>query len=270
MQTRRVQVAGISLHVAEQGEDRPLLLVHGFPLDHSMWRHQVESLSASYRVIAPDLRGFGQSHGIGDHVCRMEQYADDLARLLDELNVHEPVALCGLSMGGYIAWQFWARHRAKLDRLILCDTRSAADSADAAKARLENAERVMREGTSVVAEAMLGKLFAEETVREQPEVVEATRQQMLRAPREGVAAALRGMAERPDFTPLLPRIDLPVLVLCGEKDAISPPDEMQAIARAIPSAEYVEIARAGHLAPLEQPAAVNDALRAFLARPAQR
>lgn len=270
MQTTMIQVAGVPLNVAHEGQGEPIVFVHGFPLDHSMWRHQVEEFARTHRVIAPDLRGFGQSHGSGDHVWRMEQYADDIARLLDELHVTEPVTLCGLSMGGYIAWQFWTRHRARLKRLILCDTRAVADSPDAAKARLENADRVLRDGSTVVAESMLGKLFAEQTVREQPELVEAMRQRMQRAPREAVAAALRGMAERPDFTPLLARIDVPVLVICGAHDAISPAAEMQAMARAIPAAEYVEIPDAGHLAPLEQPARVNAAMRVFLEKKAPR
>lgn len=266
MQTSMVQVNGVPFQVAQQGQGQPLLLVHGFPLDHSMWRHQLSALSMHFHVIAPDLRGFGQSHGAGAHVLRMEQFADDLAALLDAVRIPGAVHFCGLSMGGYIAWQFWARHRSRVARLVLCDTRAVADPTDAAQARLALAQRVMEEGSEVVAEAMLPKLFAESTRVEQPELVEGTRQTMARTERTAVAGALRGMAERPDFAPLLTKIDVPALVICGQHDSISPPAEMAAIARAIPAAEYVEIPGAGHMAPLEKPAEVNTAIREFLTR----
>ena len=264
MQTSNIAVGGAHLQVAQRGTGQPLLLVHGFPLDHSMWRGQLEGLSDECHVIAPDLRGFGKSGGGGDHVWRMEQYADDLARLLDAMRIERPVVLCGLSMGGYIAWQFWSRHRSRLARLILCDTRSAADQADAARARQTLAARVTSDGMGPVVEQMQPKLFAPETVHQQPEVVEATRAVMLAAPPQGVAAALRGMAERPDMTPILRQIDVPTLVICGQHDQISPPAEMQAIARAIPGAEFELITLAGHMTPLEQPEQVNGAIRRFL------
>lgn len=261
----RVRVGEVSLNVVEQGQGQPVLLVHGFPLDHSMWRGQLDGLSQHCRVIAPDLRGFGKSD-VTEGVVTMEQLADDLARLLDALKIDEPVAFCGLSMGGYVAWQFVARHADRVGRLIVCDTRAVADSQETAAGREKSAQRVLAEGAQIVADAMLPKLFyrpAGQTEQE-PDYVRQTRDVMLATNPQGIAAALRGMAQRPDVTGQLGQIRVPTLVLCGEHDAISPAAEMRKIAEGIPDARYVEIAGAGHMAPLEKLAEVNAAMLTFL------
>jgi len=167
-------------------------------------------------------------------------------------------------MGGYVAWQFALAYRPQLAKLILCDTRAIADSPDAAAGRRKTAERVLAEGSAVAAEALLPKLFAPATYEKQPQVVEATRQVILRNKPEGIAAALHGMAERPDVTSRLGEIDVPALLICGQYDGISPPDEMRQIAAKMPKATFREIPDAGHMSPLEQPAAVNAAMREFL------
>ncbi|MBI3465993.1 MAG: alpha/beta fold hydrolase [Planctomycetes bacterium] len=261
MQT--VHVEGSDLKVLDRGAGSPVLLVHGFPLDHTMWRPQIEFLSQTHRVIAPDLRGFGGSMATPGTVS-MERFADDLSNVLTALGIEEPVTLCGLSMGGYIAWQFWRKHTARLRRLVLCDTRAQPDGAEAAENRHALADRVLAEGPSVTAEAMLPKLFASQTQTRMPEVIEAQRRVMLAATPDGIAAALRGMAERPDARPWLASIRVPTLVIVGSEDTISPPDEMRQIASAIPGAQFVEVPGAAHMAPLEQPEAVNSALRRFL------
>jgi 3-oxoadipate enol-lactonase len=253
----------IGLNVIDRGRGLPLVLVHGYPLDHSMWQGQIEGLSDTCRVIAPDLRGFGASD-VTPGTATMEQMAEDVAGMLDALSIQQPVVFCGLSMGGYVAWQFAFRHPQRLAKLILCDTRAIADSPDAAAGRLKTADRVLAEGASVAADALLPKLFAPVTYSQQPQIVEATRQVILRTKTEGIAAALRGMAERPDVTSRLPEIDVPGLLICGQHDGISPPSEMRQIAEQLPSARFVEIADAGHMSPLEQPVAVNIAIRQFV------
>jgi pimeloyl-ACP methyl ester carboxylesterase len=263
VQQSTVQVGDIRLNVAQCGTGRPLLLVHGFPLDHQMWAGQLSGPVGSHRLIAPDLRGFGKS-SVTMGAVTMEQYADDLALLLDTLGVGEPVTFCGLSMGGYIAWQFAQKYRQRLARLVLCDTRSVADSQEAAEGRQKTADKALQEGPEFLADSMLPKLFAPSSHAYVASTVAQTRQIILQTPREGIAAALRGMAVRPDVTALLPTLDVPTLVICGEHDAIAPPAEMRQIALAIPNATYVEIPAAGHMAPLEQPAAVNAALLHFL------
>lgn len=256
---KRVNIGDIELAVQEAGAGPPLLLLHGFPLDHSMWRGQVESLARRRRVIAPDLRGFGMSD-VTEGVAPMDELADDMDRLLTALGVTEPVLLAGLSMGGYVAWQFWRRHPQRLRGLVLCDTRALPDSEEVARGRLQTAERVLLQGPSVVAEPMLERLFAPATRADRPELVDAVRRVILGTSPHGIAAALRGMAQRPDVTPWLPEIRVPALLVCGEFDGISPPAEMRAIAAGMPSAQFVEIPGAGHMSPLEQPAAFEEAL----------
>lgn len=258
-----IRLSNVSLNVVERGAGPPLLLVHGFPLDHSMWKYQLDGLSDICRVIAPDLRGFGKSDGETD-VITMEQLADDLAELLDALNVDEPITFCGLSMGGYVAWQFRLRHASRLGRLILCDTRAIADSEEAARGRRLAASAVLSEGVSGFVEGMIPKLFAPQVTRDQPEIVDELRAVMLATRPTTVAAALRGMADRRDMLDVLPQIDVPTLVVCGEHDAISPADEMRAIADAMPNAAFCEVSGAGHMAPLERPELVNGAIRDFL------
>ncbi len=262
----RISIGDIELNVILQGAGRPMLLVHGFPLDHQMWNGQINDLAEDFHVIAPDLRGFGASDG-GDAVVPMEQFADDLAKLLDTLEVKQPVILCGLSMGGYVAWQFWRRHRARLSHLVLCDTRAAPDSADVAATRLQTADQVLREGSGILVDGMIPKLFSERTRKQNRSIVDATAQLIDSAPPQGVAAALRGMAQRTDATPWLGEIAVATLVLCGQQDAITSVADMQAMADAIPGAEFAVIPACGHMAPLESPVHVNKVLRGFLGAP---
>src|SRR5256885_291508 len=167
----------------------------------------------------------------------MERYADDLAELLDALAISggERIILVGFSMGGYIAWQFFRKYAARLRALVLCDTRAAADTDEGRAGRLKMAEKVAEWGSGRVAEMMGPKLFAPGTFSSKPEVVSAMRGVVERTPPAGIAAAQRGMAERPDMTSFLPQIRLPTLVLVGAEDAISSPADMQSIAAAIPN-----------------------------------
>jgi pimeloyl-ACP methyl ester carboxylesterase len=270
---RQAQLNGTTLSYQDQGEGAPLLLVHGFPLDHSMWRHQIEYFSATHRVVAPDLRGFGASllGHLGDRevsdepTVTMRQYADDLASLLDTLGITGQVAFCGLSMGGYIGWQFWQAHGDRLRCLIQCDTRAAADTAEVARGRRMMAQQVIADGAESVARAMIPRLFAAETPTRQPDIVEQTWQVICATQPKSIAAAQRGMAERPDSRDQLADINVPTLLLCGEHDVISPPAEMREIARGIRHATFVQINGVGHMAPLEDPATTNQAIADFLA-----
>jgi 3-oxoadipate enol-lactonase len=283
---KSLSVRGTQLSCVDRGQGLPLLLVHGFPFDHSMWAGQIDVLSAHCRVIAPDLRGFGLSDtekGTGPICAKhppghsgklvqspflpvtMEQFADDLAAMLDALGVDEPIVYCGLSMGGYIAFQFCRKYAERLRGLILCDTRAAADTPEGAAARRAMAARVMVDGPAPLVEAMLPRLLAEATRRERPQLLDDMRAVMMSASPHGIAAAALGMAERPDMTAALAQIRCPALVIVGEGDAVSPPAEMRGIAEAIPVATFVEIPAAGHMSPLENPAAVNAAILDFLA-----
>lgn len=260
---RNVNVGGVSFRVADEGVGQAILFVHGFPLDHTMWRAQIDEFSKTHRVIAPDLRGFGGTDGTLYSVS-MEQFADDLAGILDALAVEGPVVFCGLSMGGYIAFQFIQRHAARVAKLILCDTRAQADSPEAATNRLKMADIVIKEGAEVVAWAMMPKLFANCSSEHCPAAIASVRQMVLNSNPLAIAAAHRGMSVRPDVTPLLPSIRVPTLVICGEHDLISPPGEMEAMSKSIPGSSFVLIPEAGHVAPMESPERVNEAIRKFL------
>lgn len=264
---KKLSIGETDLAFDDRGTGLTLLLVHGFPLDHTLWRHQVEHFSRFCRVVAPDLPGFGSSPpllGSEKQPASMRAYADNLALLVERLKIHEPIVFCGLSMGGYIGWQFWQEFAARLAGLVACDTRAIADTQQVAAGRETLAARVLAEGTDCVAEAMLPRLFNPEMTVRHPQAVAETRAAIARATRPGVAAALRGMAIRPDVTDLLPRISVPTLVVVGEHDVISPAAEMRGIAERIPQAEFVEIPDAGHMSPLENPAAFNAALERFL------
>ncbi|MCC6124700.1 MAG: alpha/beta fold hydrolase [Pirellulales bacterium] len=256
-------INGTQIAFLDSGRGIPLVLLHGFPLDHSMWSGQIAGLAGRCRVVVPDLRGFGAS-GASEGAVAMEQMADDLAALLDALEIREPIILGGLSMGGYVAFEFWRKYPAKLKALILCDTRPEADSPEIAANRLATADRVLGEGPRPIVDALLPKLFSPRTRAEQPQIVAQTERVMLAADPRGVAAAARGMARRRDFRAELKNIDLPALVLVGADDALTPPAAMQSWAATIPHAVFRVIADAGHMAPLEQPAPVNAAIESFL------
>ena len=264
---QRAALQNVELAYVDRGSGPPILLVHGFPLDHTMWAAQVDALADRWRVLAPDLRGFGQSP-LGDadphHGISMEQYADDLAGLLDALQIREPVVLVGFSMGGYIAWQFVRKYCVRLRALIQCDTRAAADNDEGRAGRLKMAEHVAEWGAARVAEMMGPKLFAPRTFETRPEIFAAVRRVVENTSPAAIAAAQRGMAARPDVTAMLPTISVPTLVVAGAEDAISPPAEMKTIAAAIPNAQFVQIPDAGHMTTMENPEAVNAALRSFM------
>jgi pimeloyl-ACP methyl ester carboxylesterase len=224
-----------------------------------MWEQQIAQFAQRHRVIAPDLRGLGAS-ARGSGAGSLDQHADDIAALLDQLGL-DSVTVVGLSMGGYISFALWRRHRARIAALILADTRAGADSEEGKQGREKNAKLAEEQGPGAIADQMLPKLLS-------PNAPAALRDDVRRIiesnDRVGIAAALRAMAARPDSTPLLASIDVPALVIVGVEDALTPPSEAQAMYDAIPGCRIAEIPGAGHLANLEAPAAFNTAIDEFL------
>jgi len=262
---QKVDVDGCTLNVYQEGEGEPLLFIHGFPLDHTMWEKQLEAFSGQCEVIAPDLRGFGESEMGDSSDFSMAHLADDLAKMLDSIWVYGEVTVVALSMGGYVAFEFWRRHEQRVKQFILCDTRATSDEPTVATKRLEIAERVMEDGPEFLADEMLPKLFSEQTRENQPEIVEATRKVILNTKPDTIATAQKAMAERLDVSVMLPTINVPTLVVCGEHDEITPPTEMREMARQIPDAQFLEIAGTGHLSPLEDPTTFNASLGRLVA-----
>jgi len=259
---QRVTVNGVNLAVEVRGEGPAVLFIHGYPFDHTMWAHQIAALDG-FRRIAPDLRGLGRSDA-PDLGYGMGIYADDLAALLDTLGVDQ-VVLCGLSMGGYIAFEFLRQWRRRVRGLVLMDTRAEADSAEGRRGREDAAATAKEGGAGAIAELMLPKALGPATLADAPEVVERVRAMMTAAPVPGIVGALAAMRDRSDSTPLLPTLDgLPTLVLVGEDDGVTPLDRARAMATAIPGARLVVIPGAGHLPPMEQPGATTRALADFL------
>ena len=224
-----------------------------------MWDAERAALAQSRRVVVPDLRGFGRSGALAPPAS-LEEHADDVMRVLDRLGI-ERATVAGLSMGGYIAFALVRRHPQRVSRLILADTRAAADSPEGRRGRDENIALVARDGVAPLVERLLPKLLSAQATRE---VVARVRALGERQPAAGVMSALAAMRDRPDSTPLLASIAVPVLVIVGEADSISPPAEAQAIAAALPHGELAVIAGAGHLANLESPATFMAALLRWL------
>lgn len=268
MTEQQITVGGqqFACHIA--GEGQPLLLIHGFPFDYTMWQLQIEPLASTCRVIAPDLRGYGGSAMADTEATDgvdMATYAEDLAAILDSLQVNEPVILCGFSMGGYILWQFAKRFPDRVKAIILCDTRAAADSSEASAGRIKMAESIADTGVEPLVEGLVPKLLAADTRANRPELVQQVSDMIRAASPAAIAASQRGMARREDVTGELGSFDWPALVLAGTEDAISPADEMRTIADGLPQAKFCEIPDAGHMTVLENPSAVNEALLSFVA-----
>jgi pimeloyl-ACP methyl ester carboxylesterase len=250
----------------DYGPGPVVVLLHGFPLDRKIWSAQETSIGSMYRVIAPDLRGHGES-AAPEGVSSMDVMAADVIELLDALQIREPVVLGGLSMGGYVALALMVRYPGRFRALMLFDTRAAADTPEAAKNREELARSIETSGnTRHVVDAMLPKLFSEETRTRRPDLIPPVRAAMERNSARGISAALRGMAQRPDRSAALASISVPTLVLVGENDVITPPEESRKLAAALPNATLVVIPGAGHLAPLENVEATNEAILTFLSK----
>ncbi|MFI5210548.1 MAG: alpha/beta fold hydrolase [Gemmatimonadales bacterium] len=259
--TRRT-INGVTVALEERGSGPAILMIHGYPLARTLWRHGVDHLPG-WRRIAPDLRGMGES-SLPDGPASISDYADDMIGVLDALEVKRAV-VCGLSMGGYVAFDLVRRHRDRVAGLILISTRAEADTGDARRGRDESAARAAAEGAVAIADSMLSRLFAPDSLTRIPGTVAEVRSGILAMPVPGILAALIALRDRPDSRPLLPTLgNIPVLVIAGAADVITPPQGMHAMAQAIPGAGYVVVPGAGHLAPLEQPDVTTDTIARFL------
>jgi pimeloyl-ACP methyl ester carboxylesterase len=254
----------VFLEYDRAGQGTPVLLLHAFPLSHSMWRPQIDALQGQYDVIAPDFRGFGGSSPFSD-APSVEHMADDAFALLEVLGVQQKVVLVGLSMGGYVALAATAKHHDRLQGLVLADTRAEADDPTAKANRDKLIEFARSHSATDVIEQLLPKLLADQTRQLKPDVVADVRRIAAEQSLEGVIGALKALRDRPDASAGLGSIRVPTLVIVGEKDAITPPNMAETLRAGIRGAQLVNIPGAGHLSNLENPAAFNEALLTFLA-----
>lgn len=259
----KAKIGGREIGYDDAGAGKTIVLLHGHPLNRSMWNGQAEILQNDYRVVRPDLRGYGETAAISE-VSTMAEMARDVADLLDDLKL-EAIVLGGLSMGGYAALEFYNLFPKRVSALVLADTKAASDAPEARKKRFETADKIEKEGIEPLVAEMLPKILGPATHSTKPEIAERVRKMMLATAPAGAAAALRGMAERSDHSKLLAEISVPTLVIVGESDELTPPAEAEKMNQAVKDSRLVKISNAGHLAPLENEAAFNRALLDFLA-----
>ncbi len=259
-----VSVNGNVFGYDDAGSGIPVVFLHGFPHDRSLWAQQRTALAPRVRCIAPDLRGFGVSVAKGPY--SMDQYADDVVGLLDTLDIG-PAVFCGLSMGGYVAMALWRRHPERVRGFVFCDTKAGADSAAARANRELLIDVAHGEGAAAVADRMLLGMIGKATRGRQPSLQTHVRAMMAKQSVAGIVGALGALRDRPDSHETLKSITVPTLVLVGEDDVLTPPSDAQAMLDALPEAAAARmdvIAGAGHVSCLERPAAVTHALAEFL------
>ena len=257
-----ISVGDIQLAYTDTGLGQPVVLLHGYPFNRSLWNEQVSALSNSFRVITPDLRGLGESDALPGPAT-MNRMAQDVAALLDHLQIARAV-IGGLSMGGYVVLAFYKQFPSRVRSLILADTRAQADTEEGKQTRFQQAEKARAEGMAGIADSMLPKLLTPETVSKRPELVKRVRDMMLKTKPEGAAGALLGMAEREDQTPLLSQISCPTLILVGREDPITPVADSEKMHRAIAGSRLVVIENAAHVSNLERTDQFNEELMRFL------
>jgi pimeloyl-ACP methyl ester carboxylesterase len=250
----------IDLSSEDTGLGRPLVFLHGFPLSRSVWQKQIDAFRSSYRVIAPDLCGFGVSP-TRFGATTMAQYAGDIHRLLEKLTTG-PVVLVGHSMGGYVALAFARQFPEMLSGLVLVSTKAGQDTTEVAVGRRATADKVKAEGVHVVVDTMAPKMLSPRNQDES--LIGQVRGLMSSSHSVGVNGALLGMAERPDSTALLSQIVVPTLIITGTDDAIVPREESEKMAQGIRGSQLREIFPAGHLVAFEQPEEFNRVLKEWL------
>ena len=252
------------LAVFATGSDKneALIFVHGFPYDHTMWDAQVEALSSEYFCVTYDIRGLGESSaGCGQFT--MESFVDDLEAVVDEMNLVKP-ALCGLSMGGYISLRTVERMESKFSKLILCDTRSAADNNEGKLKRAAGIKKIDTEGVIPFINEFIPTCFSGSYMKNYEKQYKEVLSRSQKNDPVGVKGSLLAMLSRTDTTESLKNISIPALIICGEEDTLTPPDVMKEMSHRISHSNYVEISGAGHMSPIEKSTEVSNHIKKFL------
>jgi pimeloyl-ACP methyl ester carboxylesterase len=244
------------------GSGPPVILLHPFPAHHELWLPAAQTLLSRYRVILPDLRGHGDS-GIGEEPASMAKHAADVAQILDHAEVGR-AAFAGVSIGGYVLFEFWRRYRDRVTALALCNTKAQADTPEGKAGRLQAAADVMERGTEPFFESMVPKLMGKTTRGTRPDLVEGALRMMRKMSPERVAQVQRGMAERPDSVPTLRTINVLTLLVTGDEDVLTGPPEADLMHQNVPGSRLQVVPRAGHYSAWEQPEEVGKLLRQFL------
>lgn len=262
-ETKFAAVRGHKLAYVDEGQGSAVLLLHGYPFDKSMWNEQVAAISvAGFRAIAPDLRGLGETKCTSE-IAMMEEMARDAAALLDELNIERTI-VCGLSMGGYVAFDFVHLFPARVKGLLLAGTRAQADNEPEKAAREQQIQTMLRSGMVVISIATLPKLLAARTRSEKPDMVKRVRNMIVNSDPNGAAAAQRGMAARRDYVADLSKISMPTLIVVGREDSIRPVANAEFMHQRISGSRLKIIDEAAHMTNMEQAGEFNRLLIEFL------
>lgn len=244
------------------GDGPPVVLLHAFPANHELWLPAAQAFSSRYRLILPDLRGHGDSQ-IGYGPAGMEKHAADIARVCDQEEVGRSV-FAGVSIGGYVLFEFWRRYRGRVAGLILSDTRAQADTREGRVARLESAADVLERGSEPFIESMIPRLLGKTTLDARPDLVATVRKMMMKMSPEDISLVQKGMAERPDSVSTVKTINVPTLILMGDEDSLTPLSDGELMRQNIPGAQLKVVPRGGHYAVFEQAQAVGLLVRQFL------
>jgi 3-oxoadipate enol-lactonase len=260
--SHRVQSGDATIFYWVIGDGSPVVLLHPFPTHHEFWLPVAEKLATRYRVILPDLRGHGDSDA-GDGPATMEKHAADLARVMDDVGVGR-APLIGISIGGYILFEFWRNYRGRVAALGLCNTRAPADTAEARAARLQAASDVLERGTEPFFEVQTPRMLGQSTFETRPDLVEGALRMMRKMSPSDIAQVQRGMADRPDSVETLKTIKVPTLLITGDEDTLTGVNEAELMHRHIAGSLMHVIAKAGHYSPWERPEEATRLLRQFL------
>jgi 3-oxoadipate enol-lactonase len=244
------------------GAGAPVVLLHPFPVHRDFWLPVAQLLSNRYRLIMPDLRGHGDS-SIGEGSATMSKHAADVARVMTAAGV-DRAPIIGVSIGGYVIFEFWRQFRERVSAIVLCNTKAGADSAEARAARLQSADEVLQRGTELFFEGMLQKVFGESTRQSRPDLVEGALRMMRKMAPENVAGVQRGMAERPDSISTAQTINVSTLIITGDEDTLTGVPEAEVMKQSLRDSEMKVVSKAGHYSPWEQPQEVGRLLRQFL------
>jgi pimeloyl-ACP methyl ester carboxylesterase len=255
------QVSNITIGYSDQGTGLPIVFLHAFPLNRSMWATQELLLSLQFRIITIDLRGHGESDAPLWRYT-LEQSADDVSALLDHLGIQRALFV-GLSMGGYILFAFYRKYADRVKGLILADTKAQGDTEEGKNGRFQLAQIAYKKGSSAIADVMIPKLLSPATIQTNPDLVHQVRAMIEGNQISGIAGDLMAMAERSDSVPLLSQIICPTQIIVGELDQATPPSDAKLMADQIPYARLAIIPNAAHLSNLEQPEAFNQIVVAF-------
>lgn len=243
---------------------KPIIFIHGFPYDHTMWDKQIDELKPHYYCVAYDIRGLGESP-IGDGQYTMESFVDDLETIISDLKLNKPI-LCGLSMGGYISLRAVERNESIYGGLILCDTRSASDADEGKIKRADNIRKINVHGVKQFVSDFVPMCFSVRSITDSNDEYTGVLNKSLNSNAIGVKGCLLAMAGRTDTTAYLSKIKIPTLLLCGEDDRLTPPDSMEVMAGQIPNAQFEIVPNAGHMAPIENASFVTSKIKKFLGK----